>query len=110
MANRYELWQNAWRPEPHTPLTVELPADWDSCLYDMEADRIPPLTEEQLRETLRNPLGSPPIRELARRGRTAVIVFDDMSRGTPVAPWPIWCWRSWRPAASQETRCASSAP
>lgn len=86
MANRYELWQNAWRPKPHTPLTVELPADWDSCLYDMEADRLPPLTEEQLRETLRNPLGSPPIRELARRGRTAVIVFDDMSRGTPVAP------------------------
>ena len=54
----------------------------DSCLYDMEADRLPPLTEEQLRERLRNPLGAPPIRELARRYSVRrVVLFGSRARG-----------------------------
>mgnify|MGYP000859074706 CR=1 FL=1 len=44
----------------------------------------PDLSPEQIREKIENPIDGPSLAELARGKRQAVIVFDDMTRPTPV--------------------------
>ena len=83
MSQTVRLWQNAWREDPSAAVILELPEDWEVIHYRMPADDLPPLTEEALLQRIRNPVGMSPIRELAAGGKEAVIVFDDLSRGTP---------------------------
>ena len=83
MSQTYRLWQNAWRDDPLASVTLELPDDWTVTEYRMPADDHRPLTGEELAARIRNPVGMPSIRELAASGREAVVVFDDLSRGTP---------------------------
>jgi nickel-dependent lactate racemase len=45
----------------------------------------PPLSADAVRQGLRAPIGTPPIRELAAGKRSAVIVVDDLTRPTPTA-------------------------
>ena len=46
------------------------------------------------------PLGTSPLRELARRRRSAVVLVPDRTRTTPVAQMlPPPCLLNWRPAA-----------
>jgi len=44
----------------------------------------PGLSSDQIREKIRHPLDGPPLEELAQGKKQVVIVFDDMSRPTPV--------------------------
>lgn len=44
----------------------------------------PGLTPDQIRERIENPVEGPPLEELAKGKQQAVIVFDDMTRPTPV--------------------------
>ncbi|HSR13811.1 MAG TPA: lactate racemase domain-containing protein [Thermodesulfobacteriota bacterium] len=44
----------------------------------------PALTADQIREKIEKPFDGPPLEELARGKKQAVIVFDDMTRPTPV--------------------------
>jgi lactate racemase len=44
----------------------------------------PALTPEQIRQRIEQPLDGPGLKELARGKKKAVIVFDDMTRPTPV--------------------------
>lgn len=83
MAKTYRVWQNAWRDDPNACVSLELPESWEVVFHTMEADRRPPLTRGEIAERIRAPVGMSPIREMARRGREAVVVFDDLSRGTP---------------------------
>lgn len=83
MSQTVRLWQNAWREDPSAAVILELPEAWEVIHYRMPADDLPPLTEEALLQRIRNPVGMSPIRELAAGGKEAVIVFDDLSRGTP---------------------------
>jgi nickel-dependent lactate racemase len=80
----YKVWQNAWKENYSEPLRLELPDSWDVELCSMEGDSWPALKKEQLREKIDSPIGSQSIKSLARNGKDAVIVFDDLSRGTPV--------------------------
>jgi lactate racemase len=45
----------------------------------------PPLTPAEIRERIEHPVDGPSLEELARGKKQAVIVFDDMTRPTPVA-------------------------
>ncbi len=45
----------------------------------------PPLSDENIIESLQNPLGTKPIRELAQGKKKVVILFDDLTR-----PAPTW--------------------
>ena len=45
----------------------------------------PPLSAEAVRQGLRAPVGTPPLRELAAGKRSAAIVVDDLTRPTPTA-------------------------
>ena len=54
----------------------------------------PAISPEQIREKVNNPLEGPSLEELARDKKQAVIVFDDMTRPTPVkdvAPYVLQC-------------------
>jgi nickel-dependent lactate racemase len=62
--------------------SLNFPADWDVSLYPMNGDKLPTLTDQQIRMALANPIGSKTIGQLARNKREAVVVIDDMTRGT----------------------------
>jgi len=51
----------------------------------MQGHNTPKLNEESFRKAIRNPIGTPPIRELARNKKSVVILFDDLSRPTKAA-------------------------
>jgi nickel-dependent lactate racemase len=60
----------------------DLPDEWDIQYCPMcGANRIP-LTGEQMKEAILKPTGSPRLKELARGKKSAVIIFDDMTRPT----------------------------
>ncbi len=64
---------------------LEFPESWQVEMCLMEGHNALRVTPEQIRYELSNPIGSPPLRELARGKREVVIIFDDLSRPTPVA-------------------------
>jgi lactate racemase len=77
---RVQLPQLLWYG--NTTLEIDLPDDWDVALCGMRGASRPPLTVEQMRKAIHDPLDSPRLRDLARGKKTAVIVFDDMTRPT----------------------------
>lgn len=85
---RFKLWQNAWKNEKRflRPVNIELPNEWDVKMLSFPADLLPQLTMEQMRAKINAPEGMPLLREYARGGKEAIIVFDDVSRGTQVQP------------------------
>ncbi len=81
---KFTLSQNAW--QGFDPVEIELPDDWDVEYYGIPGDKLPALTKEQLREKINSPYNSETIYELAKKAKEVCIVFDDISRGTPVRP------------------------
>jgi lactate racemase len=68
-------WQ-AWYDE--TELTLSFPEDWRVTMAGMaDAPVVGPGAVEQ---ALREPIGTPPLRELASRSKRAVIVVEDITR------------------------------
>ena len=57
----------------------------EQVLFDLQPGDVPPVADvdEEIRRALRQPVGSPPLRELARRGQRVVIMGDDATRLTP---------------------------
>ena len=78
----FNVWQNAWKDGYEDPLDLTRPDDWSLEIHELGGDHFPPLTKDQMREKINNPIGSKTIREMAAGGHQAVIVFDDLSRGT----------------------------
>lgn len=79
----YQLWQNAWKQDMSDPITISLPETWNVEFHEMKGDSKQPLSIEKIREKINTPLNMPSIREMAENGKEAVILFDDLSRGTP---------------------------
>jgi len=63
-------------------MEIDLPDDWDVQYCPMNGYDNPPLTVEEMAACIERPIGTPPLRELARGKQRAVIVFDDMTRPT----------------------------
>ncbi|MBA7591499.1 hypothetical protein ES708_33657 [subsurface metagenome] len=63
-------------------LELSLPDSWPVKFYNMSGSNRPAMKPEAIRAAITNPIGSPPIRELARGKNEAVIIFDDMTRVT----------------------------
>lgn len=80
----YKLWQNAWKDGYDEPINITLPDNWNLTYHSMPGDVAKPLDKKEILNRITNPISSPTIEELARNGKEAVIVFDDLSRGTPV--------------------------
>jgi len=72
-----------WYEEGELQLTF--PESWEVVPCLMNGHDVPQITPEQIKAAFDSPIGSPPLRKLAR-GRTEVaIIFDDISRPTRVA-------------------------
>jgi nickel-dependent lactate racemase len=65
-------------------LELDLPDDWNVELHPMRGAERPELSDPQIIDAIQSPIGSPRIRELARGKQKAVVLFDDMTRPTPV--------------------------
>jgi nickel-dependent lactate racemase len=64
-------------------LALPFPSGWEARLFPPRD--APELSDGELRRAFESPYGMPPLRELARGRRDAVIVVDDLSRPTPAA-------------------------
>jgi len=73
-----------------TDLELKLPAAWEVIYQKMPGHDLPALSDDGIRQALARPIGAPTIRELAQGKKEAVIVFDDISRPTPISRlWPF---------------------
>ena len=70
--------------EKDASVDIDLPDGWEVTTHPMRGGSAPPLSLAQMAEAIRNPVAGPPLRELARGRKKAVIVFDDMTRPTRV--------------------------
>jgi nickel-dependent lactate racemase len=59
-----------------------LPDRWQVEICNMTGFAKPAMTSSEIRRALYNPIGSKPIREIARGKKQVVILFDDLSRVT----------------------------
>ncbi len=71
----------AWYGDKSFELSV--PDDWSMTVA--QPPNVPALSQDELAARFSMPLGSPPLRDLARGRRSAAIVIDDLSRPTPTA-------------------------
>jgi len=78
--NAVSVPQLAWSGDTDTNLTF--PDGWEVVPCLMEGDSASKLTDEGYRKAFSNPIGTKPIRELARGKKKVVILFDDLSRPT----------------------------
>ncbi|MEK7404401.1 MAG: lactate racemase domain-containing protein [Acidobacteriota bacterium] len=59
------------------------PAGWHISVQHMKGHLAPPLAPAQIAAAVRNPVGTPPLREIAAGKTTVAIAFDDLTRPTP---------------------------
>ena len=78
---KISLPQNRWYGKD--PVWIDIPDSWETHIAEMAGDQLPVLSYEQIRQKINAPIGCPALSELAVGKRSAVILFDDMSRGTP---------------------------
>ncbi len=68
-----------------TDIEINFPESWDVHICRMKGEDAPALSATDIRKAFNNPIGTETIKELARGKKEAVIIFDDMSRPTPVS-------------------------
>ncbi len=78
--NAFRAPQRAWSGDTET--LFSFPAGWELEVCRMQGERAPRLSEAEFREAFAQPIGGPPLRELARNKKKVVILFDDLSRPT----------------------------
>lgn len=79
MASDRQLRTGVWYGD-HT-LQLDFPAGWDARFVWPQTP--PPLTGEQIREALEQPVGQPAIRHLCRGKSRPLILVDDLNRPSP---------------------------
>lgn len=60
---------------------LTFPDSWEVTVAEMKGG--PDIGDEGIRRALAEPIGAPPLRQMARGRRTAVVLVDDISRPTP---------------------------
>jgi len=66
-------------------LELPLPDSWQVEVYNMAGYNRPAMKPDEIKASISNPIGIPPIRELAKGKKEVVIITDDTTRGTKVA-------------------------
>jgi nickel-dependent lactate racemase len=64
-------------------LEMYLPDDADTTVIETRFVESLPDPVQALRDALRNPIGTPPLRDLVRPDQTVAIIFSDITRPTP---------------------------
>lgn len=83
MVKEFEIPWAAWR-KPEV-LNLIFPDSWDVSICKMNGADAPELTDEQIKERLLNPIGTPKLSEIAEGKESVVIAVDDMTRTTPIS-------------------------
>ncbi|MBW2039112.1 MAG: DUF2088 domain-containing protein [Deltaproteobacteria bacterium] len=65
-------------------IEIYLPQDWQVTIYPMKGWSAPKIPPSKMIAALRNPLGTPPLKELIKGRKEVAIIFDDLSRPTRV--------------------------
>ncbi len=78
--HRVKLRVNAYAEEE---LDLTFPSGWEVVECRMAGHDKPPLTDEEIRAAVQNPIESPRLREIARGKERVVILFDDPTKPTP---------------------------
>jgi len=81
--NTIKLRQLAWYDPKE--LVLPLPDGWQIEVYNMAGYNRPALKPDEIKTAISKPIGTTPIRELAKGKKEVVIIFDDMTRVTRVA-------------------------
>ena len=74
------------------PQELRFPDRWEVELLEPPGFKKPALDREGISRAFENPIGSPTLVELARDAREVAVVFDDITRPTPVKavlPWVL---------------------
>jgi nickel-dependent lactate racemase len=66
-------------------IDLAFPETWNVTECRMAGHNTPPLSDEAMRQALRNPVGAPRLRALAKDKHEVCIVFDDLPKPTPVS-------------------------
>ena len=73
----------AWR-EPNF-LDLKFPASWDVVACRMKGAQYEELSDEDIKSSILNPLGTPKLSKIAKENDNIVIVIDDMTRTTQIS-------------------------
>jgi len=66
-------------------LEIKFPENWEIHECRMEGHGTKAMGREEMREAIENPIGTPPLSEIAKGKKKAVILFDDFTRPTKAA-------------------------
>ena len=64
-------------------IRLDFPLDWELIECRMSGHDFPPLSDSQIQDAFKKPIGTTRIRDLAKGKKKVVILFDDLSRPTP---------------------------
>lgn len=67
----------------NTPLSVNLPDDWDIEYYPLPGDSMKELSYAEIIKKIEHPYGCKPLSLQAKGKQKVCILFDDITRGTP---------------------------
>jgi nickel-dependent lactate racemase len=81
-SNTFSVPNQKWFKEGK--LRLDFPAEWEVVPCLMNGHKTPELTKAQIQAAFSSPISSPRLRELARGKKLVAILFDDMSRPTPI--------------------------
>ncbi len=79
MSNTATVRSGAWYGDGE--LTLNFPAGWEVEMLNQKD--APALSNKQIEQAFAEPIGIPPITELAKGKKSAAIIVDDLSRPTP---------------------------
>jgi len=65
-----------------TELELEFPDSWEVVVPRMAGEKARKMTAQQIRNALRQPIGTPRLAEMARGKKEVCIIFDDLTRPT----------------------------
>ena len=77
MQFRVSLWNNEHE------IRLDFPREWELIECQMAGHDFPSLSDLQIHEAFRKPIGTPRIRDIAHGKKKVVILFDDLARPTP---------------------------
>ena len=78
--NSVKLPQYIWHHQREVEFA--LPDNWQVAVHNIAGSDKPAMRPDEIKATLASPIGTLPLRELARDKNEVVILFDDMTRGT----------------------------
>jgi len=65
-----------------TEFKLEFPDSWEVIVPRMAGENAPKMSDGQIRDAIRKPIGTPRLAEMARGKKDVCIIFDDLTRPT----------------------------